>query len=119
MTASAIVGAADESTIGTDNPKGYDKEDYVKLDDIGSGSYGIVSKIQERKTGRVYALKTQKSSYHVYVKNEINALKQLDHENIVKMITNNLEARSEYDPVHIVLEYMPYDLDAALNHPEI
>ncbi|OIR56154.1 MAG: CMGC protein kinase, partial [Amphiamblys sp. WSBS2006] len=49
---------------------------------------------------------------------EIKALEQLDHKNIVKMIANNLGARSKDGPVHIVLEHMPCDLKyAALSLP--
>ncbi|OIR56812.1 MAG: CMGC/CDK protein kinase [Amphiamblys sp. WSBS2006] len=111
LAASAIVGAADE----------YKEDDYVKLYKIGSGDFGAVSKIEEKKTGKIYILKTQKSDCHVYVRNEINALKQLDHPNIVKMMAcSDITRRRRNEPFHIVLEHMPCDLDQAIkNHPEI
>ncbi|OIR56041.1 MAG: CMGC protein kinase, partial [Amphiamblys sp. WSBS2006] len=49
------------------------------------------------------------------------ALKQLDHENIIKMVAcSDMGNRREEDPVHIVLEHMPCDLYHAIkNNPEI
>ncbi|OIR56765.1 MAG: CMGC/CDK protein kinase [Amphiamblys sp. WSBS2006] len=110
LAVSVIVGAADESPVDTDNSKGYDEADYEKIGHIGSGSYGIVSKIQEKKTGKIYALKTQKKEGCSHATKEINALKQLDHENIVKMITNNTKNRHKGDFLCIVLEYIPFSL---------
>ncbi|OIR57186.1 MAG: CMGC/CDK protein kinase, partial [Amphiamblys sp. WSBS2006] len=111
LTASVIVGAAEE----------YKEEDYVKLCGIDYGSYWTVSKVREKKTGKIYALKTFTPGPGGYghAAKEINALEQLDHKNVIKMIANSLGARSKEDPIHIVLEHMPCDLDAALrSHPE-
>ncbi|OIR57181.1 MAG: CMGC protein kinase [Amphiamblys sp. WSBS2006] len=123
LSASAIVGAVDESVVDTDKASEYYKEkDYEKLDNIGFGKFGTVSKVREKKTGKIYALKTFGSGPEGYehAEREINTLEQLDHKNVIKMIANSLGARSKEDPVHIVLEYMPCDLKyAALNHPEI
>ncbi|OIR56375.1 MAG: CMGC/CDK protein kinase, partial [Amphiamblys sp. WSBS2006] len=119
LTSFVIVGAAEESVVDTDNsPEYYKEEDYVKLDDIGSGSYGAVSKVREKKTGKIYALKTFPFvlTRYAHAESEIKALEQLDHKNIVKMIAKNLGARSEGDSVHIVLEHMPCNLDAALSY---
>ncbi|OIR57182.1 MAG: CMGC protein kinase [Amphiamblys sp. WSBS2006] len=117
----AIVGIAVESVVDTDNPSEYyDKEDYEKLGFIGSGEFGTVYKIEDKKTQRIYALKIQKMFYFLNAEKEISALQQLDHENIVKMVARtDITSRHKYEPFHIVLEYMPYDLDAVLNHPEI
>ncbi|OIR56453.1 MAG: CMGC protein kinase [Amphiamblys sp. WSBS2006] len=119
LGAAAIVCAAEESVVDTNKTAEYKEEDYEKLYDIGSGSYGAVSKVREKKTGEIYALKTHKSSYRVYAEKEIRALQQLDHKNIVKMVTSNIESRCKDEPVHIVLEYLPCDLDAVLSHQEI
>ncbi|OIR56764.1 MAG: CMGC/CDK protein kinase [Amphiamblys sp. WSBS2006] len=122
LSASAIVGAADEYIVDIDKSKGYDEEDYVKLGDIGSGCFGAVSKIEEKKTGKIYVLKTfvDGSEGYEHATKEINALKQLKHENIVRMAASSDIANRHKDGfVHIVLEYMPSDLDAALrSHPE-
>ncbi|OIR56189.1 MAG: CMGC protein kinase [Amphiamblys sp. WSBS2006] len=122
LSGSAIVCAAGESTVDTDSPPVYKEEDYEKVGDLGKGAFGVVSKVIEKKTGKIYALKTFNPEPRGYehAENEINALKQLDHGNIVKMITNNLGARSEDESVHLVLEHMPCNLYRAIqDHPEI
>ncbi|OIR57947.1 MAG: uncharacterized protein A8A55_1282, partial [Amphiamblys sp. WSBS2006] len=97
--------AADESTVDAKRQVGYVEADYEKLGLIGSGYFGIVSKIKEKKTGKIYALKTQKKDDCYHATKEINALKQLDHENIVKMIANNTKNRHSGDLLCIVLEH--------------
>ncbi|OIR56273.1 MAG: CMGC/CDK protein kinase [Amphiamblys sp. WSBS2006] len=121
LSASAIAGTAVESTVDTDNtPEYYDEADYESLGCIGSGCFGNVFKIQERETGKIYALKTQNGLFSFIAESEIDALEQLDHGNIVKMITSSdITSRHEYEPVQIVLEHMPCDLHYAIqNHPE-
>ncbi|OIR55971.1 MAG: CMGC protein kinase, partial [Amphiamblys sp. WSBS2006] len=110
LSGSAIVCAAGESTVDTDSPPVYKEEDYEKVGDLGVGMFGVVSKIEEKKTGKIYALKTFQPEdwYKETAENEINALKQLDHENIIKMVAcSDMGNRREEDPVHIVLEHMP------------
>ncbi|OIR56813.1 MAG: CMGC/CDK protein kinase [Amphiamblys sp. WSBS2006] len=118
LSASAI-----ESAIDTSNPPVYREEDYEDLGLIVEGGYGAVSKVREKKTGKIYALKTYTIDWSVYAhaENEVIALRQLDHENIIKMVAcSDMGNRREEDPVHIVLEHMPCDLYQAIkNHPEI
>ncbi|OIR56424.1 MAG: CMGC/CDK protein kinase [Amphiamblys sp. WSBS2006] len=121
LSTSVIVGAADESVIDTGKVvEYYDEEDYVNLGSIGSGMFGGVSKVREKKTGKIYALKTFLPGLEGYVHatKEINALKRLNHKNIVKMIANNIENRRKDKDVHIVLECMPCDLNDVLNNPK-
>ncbi|OIR55758.1 MAG: uncharacterized protein A8A55_3496, partial [Amphiamblys sp. WSBS2006] len=92
-------------TLGLKSASRYVEADYEKLGLIGFGYFGNVSKIQERKTGKIYALKTQKNYGCSHATKEINALKQLDHENIVKMIANNTKNRHSGDLLCIVLEH--------------
>ncbi|OIR56502.1 MAG: CMGC/CDK protein kinase [Amphiamblys sp. WSBS2006] len=122
----AIVSIEAESVVDTDKPSEYyDGANYEKLGLIASGSFGTVSKIEEKKTMEVYVLKTflaGSRAVYAHAENEINALKQLDHENIVKMVAcSDIRNKQERDgPVHIVLEHMPCDLHRAIqNHPEI
>ncbi|OIR56814.1 MAG: CMGC protein kinase [Amphiamblys sp. WSBS2006] len=111
---SVIVGAAGE----------YKEEDYEKLDDLGSGVFGTVSKVREKKTGEIYALKTfpPEPEGYWHARKEVIALKQLEHERIVKMVAcSDIGNKQKRDsPVHIVLEHMPCDLFRAIqDHPEI
>ncbi|OIR55579.1 MAG: uncharacterized protein A8A55_3675, partial [Amphiamblys sp. WSBS2006] len=87
LSASAIVGAVDESVMDTDKASEYYKEeDYEKLCNIGFGKFGTVSKVREKKTGKIYALKTFGSGPEGYehAEREINTLEQLDHKNVIK-----------------------------------
>ncbi|OIR56344.1 MAG: CMGC/CDK protein kinase [Amphiamblys sp. WSBS2006] len=91
---------------------------------ISSGFFGAVSRVVEKDTERVYALKTQKKEDGVFseaVTNEVNALEQTDHENIVRMVFHSETQRD--DPFCIVLEYMPHDLRGVVekdeHYPEI
>ncbi|OIR56811.1 MAG: CMGC protein kinase, partial [Amphiamblys sp. WSBS2006] len=118
-----LSGSATVRAVDTSNPPVYREEDYEKLDDdkLGDGSHGVVSKVREKRTGKIYALKTftLKKKGYLYAKDEINALKQLDHENIIKIVAcSDMRNRREEYPVHIVLGHMPCDLNAALGHPE-
>ncbi|OIR57184.1 MAG: CMGC protein kinase [Amphiamblys sp. WSBS2006] len=101
----------------------YDEEDYTKLGLIGSGSFGDVYKIEEKKTGDVYVLKTFQpgSKGYAHAESEINALQKLDHENIVKIIaSSDITNRRKNESAHIVLEHMPCNLyNAIKTHPEI
>ncbi|OIR56077.1 MAG: CMGC/CDK protein kinase, partial [Amphiamblys sp. WSBS2006] len=123
LAAAAIVGAVDESVVDTDSPPVYNEGDYEKPVFIDEGSYGAVSKVREKKTGKIYALKTvlPEPGGYEHARNEINALKRLEHKNIVRMVSwSDIRDKQKDKPVHIVLEWMPCDLRHAIkNHPEI
>ncbi len=65
---------------------------YDKLNDIGQGAYGFVSRAKEVATGEVFALKrlkfdpsTDTGGVPVTALREIQVLKACDHRNVVKM----------------------------------
>ncbi|OIR57242.1 MAG: CMGC/CDK protein kinase, partial [Amphiamblys sp. WSBS2006] len=92
----------------------FQEEGYENLGRIWGGDYSTVSKIRNKETEELYALKTVDS--YLYARREIDALRHLDHENVVKMI-----AKSGDDPsglFHIVLEHMPWDLRRAFQSEE-
>lgn len=105
--------------------------DYAKLASLGDGSSGSVIKAQD-KTGFVVAMKRLKQSNRSIgclvkeVFREINILKSLDHDNIIKLFD---VATSPDLHLYLILEYCPYSLDkyidsyrdAACNipHPQI
>ena len=63
-------------------------EDYVKLEKIGEGTYGVVYKARNKKTGRFAALKkirleSEEEGVPSTAIREISILKELRHPNIV------------------------------------
>jgi calcium-dependent protein kinase len=69
------------------NPNDY----YTKIEKLGSGSYGVVWKVQHNQTGLDRAMKkitknpNSKKETEAEILNEIEILRKLDHPNIVKI----------------------------------
>lgn len=89
---------------------------YQKLEKIGEGTYGVVYKAKNKKTGELLALKkirleAEDEGIPSTAIREISLLKQLQHPNIVKL----------YDVVHtekkltLVFEYLDQDLKKYLD----
>jgi len=92
-------------------------EKYHKLEKIGEGTYGIVYKAKDKKTGELLALKkirldAEAEGIPSTAIREISLLKQLQHPNIVRL----------YDVVHtekkltLVFEYLDQDLKKCLDN---
>ena len=79
---------------------------YKKLCLIGNGAYGKVYKAKDLKTNNIVAVKKIKINNlninYEYVLKEINILKNLSHQNIVKYY-NYYE---EHDNIYIIMEYL-------------
>lgn len=79
-------------------------EDYLMMNEIGSGAYGKVFAAQEKSTLTMRAIKvimkTRVEDYQTFI-NEISILKKLDHPNIVNIIETYENERVCF----IVLEY--------------
>lgn len=72
--------------------------------ELGKGSFGVVYKAHEKNTGIVRAVKKVMNeniqNYDGFI-NEVDALKTLDHPNIIKLY----EVYEAVDCVYLVLEY--------------
>jgi serine/threonine protein kinase len=94
------------------------ESDYIKVSQLGSGSYGKVFKAKNKETNKVYAIKEinkvnlikENKYYQIIIENEM--LKICNHPNIVKYygFYENKEIFS------IVEEYCPYGDLAAFIH---
>ncbi|GAX81671.1 hypothetical protein CEUSTIGMA_g9099.t1 [Chlamydomonas eustigma] len=89
---------------------------YPRAQQLGSGTYSVVYKAQNRETLEPLAVKklvqlsnVANSGLPASVVREISILMEMRHDNIVQLkdiITNNLES----SPVYLVLEYLECDL---------
>ncbi|CAE7610389.1 erkB [Symbiodinium pilosum] len=85
---------------------------------LGKGAYGIVWKVKEKETGRIFALKKcfdafQNSTDAQRTFREIIFLQELNgHENIVRLM-NVLKAESSQD-LYVMFDFMESDLQRAI-----
>jgi serine/threonine protein kinase len=97
----------------------FDLDDYiVDKKRIGKGSFSIVYKGENRYTKKLYAIKEisvdNVSKIKDNIKREVNLMKNLDHENIVKL--HNVIIDKKYDNIYLVFDYYPLgDLAKFLN----
>ncbi|OIR56049.1 MAG: CMGC/CDK protein kinase [Amphiamblys sp. WSBS2006] len=113
LSLSALTGAGCKAR-NMDKISVYREEDYEHLDFIAYGMYGVVSKVKNRETEEVYALKTLRPEKSEHGATEASALEQLDHKNIVRMIATS----SEDGFFYTVLEYIQADLEGASSDKE-
>jgi serine/threonine protein kinase len=67
-------------------------ERYQKLEKIGEGTYGVVYKAKDRKSGKIVALKrirleAEDEGIPSTAIREISLLKELRHRNIVRLVS--------------------------------
>jgi calcium-dependent protein kinase len=80
-------------------------KDYKVIKTIGEGTYGKIELVEHRVTGMVRAIKvikkTDPNTSDVVVYNELNILKQIDHQNVVKIYEYFIDEENYY----LVTEY--------------
>jgi cell division cycle 2-like protein len=94
-------------------------DNYVRLSKIDEGTYGVVSKAQDKATGDIVALKQVKMSedlckegFPVTALRETNVLLALDHPNIIKV--REMVVGSSADKIYMVMDYAENDLKAVM-----
>lgn len=81
---------------------------YDILEELGEGTFGLVNKVQDKRTGEILAMKRisktkiQRSRLGDQVKKEIDAMKNLKHINIVQI----KEVLMDPNHLFIVMEYV-------------
>ncbi|CAN8238485.1 unnamed protein product [Cochlearia groenlandica] len=93
---------------------------YLRRQILGEGTYGVVYKATDTKTGKTVAVKkirlgNQKEGVNFTALREIKLLKELNHPHIVELI----DAFPHDGSLHLVFEYMQTDLEAVIRDRNI
>jgi cell division cycle 2-like len=96
-------------------------ENYLYLNKIHEGSYGIVFRAIDKVTGQTYAIKNVKierngRGFPFAALREINALLSISHPNIIRM--REVVTGSEMDKIYVVMEYMENELKNLMENME-
>jgi serine/threonine protein kinase len=91
-------------------------EKYSKIEKVGEGTYGVVYKCQNKKSGDFVALKkirleNEDEGIPSTAIREISILKQLKHQNIVRLV----DLIHGEKKLYLVFEYMDFDLKKYLD----
>ncbi|XP_023239877.1 cyclin-dependent kinase 1-like [Centruroides sculpturatus] len=91
-------------------------DDYIKVEKIGEGTYGVVYKGKNRRTGQLVALKkirleSEDEGVPSTAIREISLLKELNHSNIVRL----QDVLMQENRLHLVFEYLSMDLKKYLD----
>lgn len=97
---------------------------FEKIDQIGEGTYGQVYQARNKINGEIVALKkvrmdNEKEGFPITAIREIKILKELDHENIVKLKEIVTSKATDYNrgkgSIYMVFEYMDHDLTGLMD----
>ena len=92
-------------------------DEFEKLNHIDEGSYGVVYRARDKRSGKVVALKKikmskQKEGFPLTSVREINILLSLDHPNILNV--SEVVVGKSLDSIFLVMEFMEHDLKGLL-----
>ncbi|KAI1727067.1 protein kinase domain-containing protein [Ditylenchus destructor] len=92
-------------------------DDYIKIDKIGEGTYGVVYKGKEKKTGKLVAMKkirleTEDEGVPATALREISMLRELQHSNIVSLENVIMDENRLY----LIFEFVTMDLKRYLDN---
>uniref|UniRef100_A0A8C1LFN2 Cell division control protein 2 homolog n=2 Tax=Cyprinus carpio TaxID=7962 RepID=A0A8C1LFN2_CYPCA len=86
-------------------------DDYLKIEKIGEGTYGVVYKGRNKTTGQVVAMKkirleSEEEGVPSTAVREISLLKELQHPNVVRL----LDVLMQESKLYLVFEFLSMDL---------
>lgn len=90
--------------------------DHVELvKKVGSGAYGCVASFQDKKTGEKFAVKKVTNAFDDLVDGkrilrEVKLLRQLDHDNIIRIMDMYPPPCPDFEDIYIVTDLMETDL---------
>ncbi|KII61478.1 Cyclin-dependent kinase 10 [Thelohanellus kitauei] len=93
--------------------------DFEKLNIIGEGTYGVVYRVKDKKTGEITALKSVKmhhkhAGFPVSSIREIRILQQAKHPNIVGL--REVVMGDSIDSIFLNMDYCEHDLATLIQH---
>lgn len=94
-------------------------EEFQWLNRIEEGTYGVVYRAKDRRTGDIVALKKlkmerEKEGFPITSLREINTLLKAQHPNIVTV--REIVVGSNMDKIYIVMDYVEHDLKVLMEH---
>jgi cell division cycle 2-like protein len=95
-------------------------ENYIHLNKIHEGVYGIVFRARDKITDEIFAIKKvklnkdNKEGFPITSIREINILLALSHPNIVHL--KEVVVGSSLDKIYVVMEYMEHELKDLMDH---
>lgn len=92
-------------------------DEFERLNKIDEGTYGVVYRAKDKKTGEIVALKKvkmekEREGFPLTSLREINILLSFDHPSIVDV--KEVVVGSNLDSIFMVMEYMEHDLKALM-----
>eukprot|EP00117_Sycon_ciliatum_P038897 scpid46869/ scgid28828/ Cyclin-dependent kinase 11B; Cell division cycle 2-like protein kinase 1; Cell division protein kinase 11B; Galactosyltransferase-associated protein kinase p58/GTA; PITSLRE serine/threonine-protein kinase CDC2L1; p58 CLK-1 len=92
-------------------------DEFEYLNRIEEGTYGVVFRGKEKKTGRIVALKKlkmekEKEGFPITSLREVNTLLKSKHPNVVDL--QEVAVGSNMDKIFLVMEYVEHDLKALM-----
>merc|ERR1712112_482856 len=102
--------------MGGSSQTGHKLEDFVKIEKIGEGTYGVVFKGKNKKTGEIVAMKkirleSEEEGVPSTAIREISLLKELQHPNIVSL----QDVIMQESRLYLIFEFLTMDLKKYLD----
>ncbi|XP_027773155.1 probable serine/threonine-protein kinase At1g09600 [Solanum pennellii] len=94
-------------------------ESFHMLDKIGYGAYSTVYKVRDLENNKTVALKQLKFDNVEFMRKEINILRRLDHENVIKLEGLIITSCIMSGCLYLIFEYMEHDLKGLLSIPGV
>ncbi|XP_006365480.1 probable serine/threonine-protein kinase At1g09600 [Solanum tuberosum] len=94
-------------------------ESFHMLDKIGYGAYSTVYKARDLEHNKIVALKRLKFDNVELMMKEINILRRLDHENVIKLEGLIITSGIIFGFLYLIFEYMEHDLKELLSIPGV
>ena len=92
-------------------------DEFERLNTINEGTYGVVFRVRDKKTGEIVALKKvkmdrEREGFPLTSLREINILLSFDHPSIVDV--KEIVVGGHDDDIFMVMEYMEHDLKGVM-----